>query len=480
MSQVKWSLFYSFLQNYAGLALSILATVVLARLLSPAETGLYSIAAAIINILQVLREFGTGPYIIQEPDLTAGKLRGAMTLSLGLGLLLCIVFMASSTAIAGFFGEPRLVLIIRLLSVNFLLVGLTSVSTAQLQRAMRFDALLRISLVQNIVHTAISIALAVRGYGALGMAWAALASSLATMVACASSLGRAFWIRPGLTGWRAPLIFGAYACPGNLLAFMSVRLPDVIIGRLLGFEMAGLFSRGNGLVSLFEQAVMRGIIPVAESAMAERRRMGGDIANDFVVTLRYLTVVGWPCLAMMSYLAGPIILLAFGSVWLPAVPVAQILCGSAGFVVLNTACISLMIATGAARRFLAQQVLSVTVLVAALVLGARLGLAGAAWGVAAWSCLLAGLSLHQARTILKVRLVALLRPLGSGLLVTGLTMIPTALIGARLQPTPILIAELALPAGAAWLGALFLVRHPLAPELVRLAKNLKARLRAAR
>jgi len=476
MSRVKWSLFYSFLQNYAGLGLSVVATVILARLLSPAETGLYSIAAAIINILQVFREFGTGPYIIQESDLTPAKLGGAMTLSLGLGVSLCLVFLALSTTIAGFFGEPRLILIVRLLSVNFLLVGVTSVSTAQLQRSMRFDSLLRISLVQNIVHTAVSITLAALGYGALGMAWGALASSLATMAACAQCLGPSFWIRPSLSDWQGPARFGAYACPGNLLAAMSIRLPDIIVGRLLGFEMAGLFSRGNGLVSLFEQAVMRGIMPVAESALAERRRLGRDITNDFVVTLRYLTVVAWPCLAMMSYLARPIIVLAFGSVWLPAVPVAQILCGSAGFVVLNTACISLMVASGAARRFLAQQALSVTVLVGALVLGTRFGLAGAAWGVAAWSLMLAVLSLHHARTVLRTRLVVLLRPLVSGLLVTGLTMIPTVLIGSRLQATPMLIAELALPAAAAWLAALFLLRHPLAPELVRLAQTVRARL----
>jgi len=77
MPSVRASLFFSFADRYGNLAINVLLTVVLARLLSPAETGLYSVAAGLINVAQSFREFGASVYILQEKELTREKLASA-------------------------------------------------------------------------------------------------------------------------------------------------------------------------------------------------------------------------------------------------------------------------------------------------------------------------------------------------------------------------------------------------------------------
>ena len=77
MASVRASLLFSFADRYGNLVINIISTVALARLLSPVETGLYSIAAGLINIAQSFREFGISTYILQERDLTREKLASA-------------------------------------------------------------------------------------------------------------------------------------------------------------------------------------------------------------------------------------------------------------------------------------------------------------------------------------------------------------------------------------------------------------------
>ena len=209
MSQLWKSLAATFLKNYCTLAINIVSTIVLARLLTPAETGLYSIAAGIINIVQVLREFGTGTFILQEKDLTHEKLASATAVSSGLGLALSFLFVVASPFVAAFFKEPRLVAIVQVLSANFVVVGFAGIGLARLQRDMRFGSLMWIHIIQNFTHAAVSILLATMGYGAMGMAIASVVSVFVFLICCGISLRGSFFIRPSLKAWRAPLTFGA-------------------------------------------------------------------------------------------------------------------------------------------------------------------------------------------------------------------------------------------------------------------------------
>jgi O-antigen/teichoic acid export membrane protein len=172
---------------------------------------------------------------------------------------------------------------------------------------------------------------------------------------------------------------------------------------------------------------------------------------------------------MMGLLALPIILLAFGPVWLPAVPVAEIMCGAAGFVVLTSVTVALMTASGAIRRFFALQAISVPLLIAALWIGKHWDIAGAAWGVAVWSAVLSLVSLHQAQKILRLSMLALARPFGGSLIALAATLLP-ALAVRTWQPItvdhwflPSIFAGLAGLGG--WIAYMLVSRHPLLGEL---------------
>jgi O-antigen/teichoic acid export membrane protein len=93
---VRRALALSFLQNYATTLIQFVASLFIARLLTPAEFGVFSVAMVLVAVAQVLRDFGVADYIAQERDLTVEKIRAAATLAIITGFGLAAILLAAA------------------------------------------------------------------------------------------------------------------------------------------------------------------------------------------------------------------------------------------------------------------------------------------------------------------------------------------------------------------------------------------------
>jgi O-antigen/teichoic acid export membrane protein len=483
MAGVRRSLLLSFCEKYSILLINILATVVLARLLTPAETGLYSVAAGLINIAQTVRDFGVGNYILQEAELTRSRLATALGISLILGITLAVTFVLAAGSLAAAFHEPRLKTVILIMSVNFIFVAFAAIGTARLHRDMNFVAALRIGILSAAAHAGTSILLAWQGYGAVGMAWASVMGILVYLVGNYLCYASDIWLVPRLAEWRRVLGFGVLSSGGYLLQEIGQRIADVVVGRCLGFGAAGLFSRANGLVSLFQQSLMNAIAPVALGSLAHLSRSHKDLKTPFLQLLSYTTLTAWPLLGMIALLALPIIRVAFGEQWLAATGAARILCLAAAIAVLGRVAITLFTAMGAARRLFSVQLAVVPFLAAAVTLGALRSIEAAAVGTALGSLALAVISLSQVNRLVGTSWAQFAHVLGSSLAVTVICLaLPVALI-CGFGVTPVFFWPQTLAAAGSgilvWVGCLFVLRHPFRLEILLLAREGAGWLRGA-
>ena len=99
---IRSALAYSFGTRYAATAVQFLSTLILARLLSPSEIGIYSVGASVIMIAHTLRDFGTSSYVIQEPELTPSRLRTAFTLTVGVAWCLAMAIYLAAAPLGDF------------------------------------------------------------------------------------------------------------------------------------------------------------------------------------------------------------------------------------------------------------------------------------------------------------------------------------------------------------------------------------------
>lgn len=473
----------SFLERYTALALGIASTMVLSRILTPAETGLFSIGVALTTLIAQFRDFGVATFLIQEPDLTEEKFRTALGVSMITSLAIMGLVLLGSVWAGAFYDEPGITRVMLVTSLSFLLIPFNAMIMAWLRRQMRFKGLYQMTVAGAVCHAATGVGLALLGFGYISLAWATVANSLGTAAVAFLYRPRQFSYVPSLKAWRLIAAFGFYSTIGSLCQEIVPRSADLFIGRALGMSAVGQFSRANGLVALINQSLIAGALPVALSVFALKKRAGEALGNAYLGGLGMLTVIAWPAFAFLGLMAFPLIRLLFGDQWDIAIEPARLIALGAMVSCLTVMHPMVYQATGAMRQRMNVQILITPVKLAVLLILAQFGLAAVAAGTILNAFVELVPSQFAVNRIIATRATDLVAATWKSLLITAASAAGPALVLIYQPPTPgyllvpILLA--ALGCGVFWLAALFLLAHPMAGEMLRLLRQGRRMAQAA-
>ncbi|MES2298300.1 MAG: oligosaccharide flippase family protein [Pseudomonadota bacterium] len=469
------SLLFSFVEKYALLLVGLASGMILSRLLTPAETGVYSVGAVLLGMAQVLRDFGVGQYLIQERDLSADKLRAVLATSFLFAWSLAGAIALSSFPMARFYHEARLATVLQLLALNFLLIPFSAVTLPMLRRQMRFGAICAINLTQGICNFVLAVVLAWRGFGYLSLALASVAATLAALL-----LG--LYLRPPHLPWMpsrkgmgAILRFGTLATGGTLIDEVGVAAPDLIIGKLIGMEGVGVFGKALGMLAVFNDAVTSVVSPVVFPLYAARARDAGDAAAVYLRTVSYMSAFAFPFFACLALMAAPLVRLLFGPQWDAAVPLIRIMCTSAAIYSMFSMARHLFVAIGQVGMQARLDALAVPVRVLALLGAAPFGLAGMAWAVVVGSLFRSWLTLRYLRRLAGLGFVAQLAAARKSLALASIcSCAPLTLLVLGATDKVLALSTCAVATVALWLLGLLVLAHPLDDELQLFRRKLAA------
>lgn len=469
MNATRKSLLFSLMEKYTVLLLGIAGTMLLARLLTPAEIGVYSIAAVLAGLVQVLRDFGVGQYLIQEKELTTAKMRAALACSILVAWSLALLVLLASAPLARFYDEPRLALVLRLLSINFVLIPCSATTLPYLRRQMRFSAMFAINASNSAANLVVAVTLAWLGYGYLSLAFAAVAGTVAGLLASLWQRPRVLPWRPALAGVRQIFAFGALSTGGGLIDEAGVAAPELIIGKIIDIGSVGIFGKAQGLLNVFNQAITSAVSPVVFPLFAARARDGGDVRQVYLATISYMTALAWPFFTFLGLMALPLVNLLYGPQWNAAVPLIRIMCFSSALYSMFSMARYLLVATGHVKAQARLDALAVSARLLLILCAAPFGLPAVAWAVVlgalvrivlTWRCLAQLSGLQLAPMLLAVR---------KSLFLCAASAAPPMLVLLLMPPQPAnWLAPLALASAGAlscWLGAVLLLKHDIAVEL---------------
>lgn len=484
LPSIRRSLVLSFARRYTNVLVQIPVVMILSRLLTPAEVGIYSVGTAIVTLVQMLRDFGVSEYLVQAEHLDDTVARSAFTVNLCIAWTLAFIVFAASPWIGDFYHQPGLVLVLQVLSINFLLVPFGSTINALLNRSMQFGLLYRINLGELIARSTATLTLAWLGFGYMSPAWGSVAGLGANVLGC-WIWGRAYQIRGlSLAHWKAVTRFGVQQAFGDIMNQIGANSPDFVIGRILGFAEVGLYSRGRGLLSLFRANILGAIAAVSFPAFAHHHRGAQGLNRLYLKSVTFITGIALPFTAFSALMAFPIIRIMFGPQWDMAVPILRLLAISVG--------ISTLIPLFA-QFFTAIGMVGVTTTVGTITQVVRIGLLipAAFYGleaVAASQILVAVFSnviqygMFRKHTVITAR--DLIRALSPSVAVTAATMALPALAFGLMPPTrgdlwaPLVLAGIG--AGAGWLVGVRVLQHPLWFEVSNVIGRLYQLRRGAR
>ena len=127
---VKWSA----ISHFGRRGLSLLTTIILARLLTPTEFGLVAMAAVVVGFIELFNDLGTATAVIQRNDPSDRLIASMFWLNAGFGFAAMLVLYLVSPLAGAFYREPGVVPIMQVLSLSLALSGLSTLQKALLER----------------------------------------------------------------------------------------------------------------------------------------------------------------------------------------------------------------------------------------------------------------------------------------------------------------------------------------------------------
>ncbi len=324
-TSTRKALAWSFAERYLGLLVSIGSTMLLSRLLTPEQVGIYSMCAAFTAVAGILRDFGVSEYLIQEKDLTHDKLRAAYGIAFGIAWSIGAVIFFSRHWVAGFYAEPRVADVLLVLTLHFLILPISSPSFALMNRELAFRQIFFLQLICNATQALTSVTLAYLGFGVMSLAWGPIANVGMQSLILLRLRPREVLTRPGFREVRTVLRFGSMFVTSRAIEVLSRNAHEPIIAKHYGFESVGLFSRAFGLVDMFYSNVGAAIVRVATPTFASEHRSGRSLAEPYARATAIFVCISWPVYGLMAILSEPVITLMFGPQWSAAAPIASAL-----------------------------------------------------------------------------------------------------------------------------------------------------------
>ncbi len=362
----------------AQFVIQSVATIVLARLLTPADFGLVAMVWAITWLGQSFADFGLSEATIQHPELRHEQVSTLFWINVGIGVGLMLITASLAPVLTWFYREPRLKGITLALSLIFLFGGLRVQHDALLKRQMRFVALAIRDVASVGLAVPVAIILALKGYAYWALVAHALIGPFGRM---AFSWMMIRWI-PG-RHFRASEVGSLVKFGGNVAASYVIynvnRSADsVLIGWYWGANPLGLYSRAFNLLML---PVRQLNAPVSSVAIPAYSRIQAEPERLARYYLRTVNLVVWICAPVFAYLfvtADPVIVLLLGRKWVAAAPVFQILVVSAiGQVLLDTT-VWLFVSMGKSAQFLKMMIVISPIVILSFAVGLPFGIKGVA------------------------------------------------------------------------------------------------------
>jgi O-antigen/teichoic acid export membrane protein len=362
--------------------LQLASVVILARLLTPHDYGLYATVLVIVGVGEIFREFGLSSAAIQAAMLTRFQRDNLFWVNSGIGAALTGLTVLAAPGVAAVFHQHALVGITRVLAFTFLINGLATQFRAGLSRRLRFLRLALADLTGQAVGLTVAIVCAALGSGY----WALVASQLA-------QTGTVLILVVVFSGWlpRLPrrgvpmagfLRYGWNFAATQLVNYVGNNFDSTIIALRIGATPLGLYNRAFQLVM---NPLNQFRSPATTVALPVLSRLQNDVAraNTYLrrgqIAMGYTIIAG---LAIAAGAAGPLVRLALGKQWNQVIPLFVLLAVAGSFQMLAYVGYWAYLSRGLTNELFRYTLVSFALRIVCIGVGSAWGIVGVAAGYA--------------------------------------------------------------------------------------------------
>ena len=345
VSGIKWT----FAASLAQRILSFGATVILARILTPADFGLFALAFVMIDGFSIFKSLGFDSALVRRKEDISKAANTAFFLIPAMGLSLFLILFLLAPIGAKFLNNPSVANIIRALSIIFVISCFGKVPQTILYRDMKFKykSIAEVSATAVYVLTAVALALSKHGVWSLVVAYI-----LKNIVQISIE-----WY---FSGWRPKLEFdktiawdmfhfGKYVLAGAIIWFLYTNLDNIIVGKFLGVTMLGFYAIAMNTSNILNDYLLGKVGFIMYPAYSKVQEDPEDMKRVMLKALKYISILIMPFSFCLFIFAPDILRFVFGQKWLPATNILRILAFVGMFRSLGSAIWPIFLARGKSK-----------------------------------------------------------------------------------------------------------------------------------
>ncbi len=373
---------WNYFQGGTRAVIQFASGVILARLLDPADFGVFFAVTAYTALLTAQVRFGIPMALLQAEEPDEEQWNSAFWFMEGIALLALFLVAVLAGTLATFYDDPRYTLIMLLMALAFPIQPFMAINGTLLRRRMDFKTVSIIQIQSSLASTAVSLVTAFAGFGPYCFVAGGLTSVFLSAILMAR---KAPWKpRPSFSYPAFRRLFD-YAWKIHLngtLDNLTHRIDNMILGKLLGLSALGIYMRAFSLSRLPLDNLCNPIYQLAFSAFSRIQRDLDYSVRMYRKILCATTTVVFPVLLVFIFLADGLIQFIYGEKWLLAALPLQIMAMGSFFTVISMMTATLTEAQNLVGRQIPIEIGNLLMTIAAVTLGAQWGLAGVAAGIA--------------------------------------------------------------------------------------------------
>jgi len=373
-----------------GLVIQIVGTVVLARLLTPADFGVVTMVTTFSLLVASFGLNGFTEAVIQFEEIDHYTASNLFWLNSGAGLVLAIAFAAAGALLARFFGNPLVAQVAQGVSVGIFIGALSVMHLALLKRAMLFRTTSTNDVIGRVVYTVVPILLALRGWGYWALVAGIVAQQFSMMV---GAWWRCRWIPslPRRTGKTGPMVrFAAKVYAQYSLAYSTLNVDNLLVGWRFNAVALGFYKKAFDLFALSASQLTAPLHNVALASLSRLKQDPVRFRRYLANSLGMIAFAGMAMSADLTLVGSDLVRFVLGPKWAEAGRIFELFGPGIGAMLLYTTIGWIHLSIGKPGRWLRWSLFQLIATTSLFLLALSWGPAGvaAAWSICLWTLLI--------------------------------------------------------------------------------------------
>lgn len=343
---------WRFAERCGAQAVTLIVSIVLARILIPSDFGTVSLVMVFTTIMQVFVDSGLGTALIQKKDADDLDFSSVFYFNFAVCLILYAVMFMAAPLIAGFYNDTSLTSIIRVISLTIIISGVKGIQQSYVSRNMLFKSFFFATLGRTIFSAFLGIGMAYAGCGV----WSIVAQQLSNTAIDTLILWITVKWRPKkMFSWerlKGLLSYGWKLLASSLLDTVYNNLRNLIIGKIYTSADLAYYNQGDKFPKVIVTNINASIDSVLLPSMAGEQDHRDRVKSMTRRAIKTSTYIMAPLMMGLMFCAEPVVKLLLTDKWLPCVPYLRIFCFTYMFWPIHTANLNAIKAMGRSDLFL--------------------------------------------------------------------------------------------------------------------------------